>query len=472
MALSAFSWQVAFTIGPAIGGACSARAARRSGSSPRRSASSAALARSRWSRAAAGPADSARRARQAATPAGVDAAPAPGMADQAYRGTSRDAVRPTTPSLPMPSLPRIRRQRPRAARPSSSPALSRASLELTAHGLTWVHLERPTPTSAAELAERFGWHQLDLEDVLSKRQRPKLDEYADYLFVVLHFPVYDKAIQRLNAAELDFFLGHDYLVTLPNVELLPGLAALRALRERRGAARRPLRQGLRLPALPRPRRPLRLLLPDPRQDRPQARRDRGRPVRGRAPRTSSATSRTSKQEIISYRKIIKPERPTLRVLERRTAALPARGARALLRRPRRRGRADLGPARQLQGGRRGARGHERVGHLAPPERRPADPDRLQRRPAAADADREHLRDERGLPGGDRQHSHAAFWIMVGASSPWSSGWSASSGASAGSDKSGSTRRLGRSFYPNLLPLVASRRGSSEDAAQRCPRAHH
>ena len=53
------------------------------------------------------------------------------------------------------------------------------------------------------LAERFGWHPLDLEDVLSKRQRPKVDEYPDYLFGVLHFPVYDKAIQRLNAAELD-----------------------------------------------------------------------------------------------------------------------------------------------------------------------------------------------------------------------------------------------------------------------------
>ena len=74
-----------------------------------------------------------------------------------------------------------------------------------------------------ELAERFGWHPLDIEDVLSKRQRPKIDEYADegYLFAVLHFPVYDKAVQRLNAAELDFFTGQDYLVTFPTVELLP-----------------------------------------------------------------------------------------------------------------------------------------------------------------------------------------------------------------------------------------------------------
>src|ERR671927_98929 len=122
----------------------------------------------------------------------------------------------------MPSLPRIKRSRPRtragevvAAQPE--PRLS----ELNANGLTWIHLDAPRPDEVATLAERFGWHVLDLEDVLSKRQRPKIDDYPEYLFVVLHFPVYDKAIQRLNAAELDIFIGPDYLVTLPNVELLP-----------------------------------------------------------------------------------------------------------------------------------------------------------------------------------------------------------------------------------------------------------
>ncbi len=119
----------------------------------------------------------------------------------------------------MPNLPRIRRTRAASA-PVGAPA-SRAPLEVAAGGLTWLHLDRPDPGTAHALAERLGWHELDVEDVLSKRQRPKIDEYPDYLFGVLHFPVYDKAIQRLNAAELDFFLGADYLVTLPNVELLP-----------------------------------------------------------------------------------------------------------------------------------------------------------------------------------------------------------------------------------------------------------
>src|SRR5665213_2384142 len=122
----------------------------------------------------------------------------------------------------MPSLPRIRRTRTRdiaAVTPHPRPQPA----ELQAAGLTWIHLTGTGSIVGGELANRFGWHGLGVEDVLSKRQRPKVDDYADegYLFVVLHFPVYDRAVQRLNAAELDVFIGPDYLVTLPNVELLP-----------------------------------------------------------------------------------------------------------------------------------------------------------------------------------------------------------------------------------------------------------
>src|SRR6266540_2360713 len=117
----------------------------------------------------------------------------------------------------MPSLPRIRRSRTRGVVAAVVP-VAREPAELSHNRLTWIHLDAPESESTVQLAERFGWHALDVEDVLSKRQRPKIHEY---LFAVLHFPVYDKTVQRLNAAELDIFLGPDYLVTLPNVELLP-----------------------------------------------------------------------------------------------------------------------------------------------------------------------------------------------------------------------------------------------------------
>ena len=57
--------------------------------------------------------------------------------------------------------------------------------------------------------------------MLSRNQRPKIDEYPDYLFIVLHFPVFDRQVGRLNAGELDIFVGRDFLVTIPNKPLQP-----------------------------------------------------------------------------------------------------------------------------------------------------------------------------------------------------------------------------------------------------------
>ena len=56
---------------------------------------------------------------------------------------------------------------------------------------------------------------------MSRNQRPKIDEYPDYLFIVLHFPIFDKQVGRLNAGELDLFVGPDFIITLPNQPLKP-----------------------------------------------------------------------------------------------------------------------------------------------------------------------------------------------------------------------------------------------------------
>jgi magnesium transporter len=92
---------------------------------------------------------------------------------------------------------------------------------IEAEGLRWINIERPRAVDRAWLEEHFDFHPLDYEDVFSRNQRPKVDEYDGYLFVVLHFPVYDKRVNRLNAAEVDIFVGPDFLITLPNEPLPP-----------------------------------------------------------------------------------------------------------------------------------------------------------------------------------------------------------------------------------------------------------
>src|ERR671922_3073597 len=125
------------------------------------------------------------------------------------------------PNLPKPRLRRAGRAGQLVA-PPPEPAERKPNVEtITAEGLRWVNIERPSPLECAWLEEHFGFHALDLEDVLSRNQRPKIDEYPDYLFIVLHFPVFDRAVGRLNAGELDIFVGRDYLVTIPNQPLQP-----------------------------------------------------------------------------------------------------------------------------------------------------------------------------------------------------------------------------------------------------------
>jgi magnesium transporter len=217
----------------------------------------------------------------------------------------------------MPTLPRLTRSRKGAGAPviarTESPVRS-----LSASGLTWVNAVSPDVETATQLAERFGWHPLDVEDIVSTRQRPKVDDYDEdgYLFVVLHFPAYDKTVQRLDAAELDVFLGPDYLVTIPNRELLPVTRLFG-----RCEADETLRQQLfakgsgRLlyevlddlfdycfPILDKIGHKLKSVEEDMSERRAE---DIVRDILN------------VKLEIISYRKVIKPERPTLRALERR-----------------------------------------------------------------------------------------------------------------------------------------------------------
>ncbi len=124
----------------------------------------------------------------------------------------------------MPNLPRPRLRRATRGRgvvdAAPSPAEPRVEI-VESDGLRWINIERPAPVDQAWLEEHFEFHPLDYEDVRSRNQRPKIDEYDDYLFIVLQFPVFDKKIGRLNAEELDIFLGPDYLITLPNGPLQP-----------------------------------------------------------------------------------------------------------------------------------------------------------------------------------------------------------------------------------------------------------
>ncbi len=130
------------------------------------------------------------------------------------------------------SRPRLRGARPGTLAPAPG-TVDDVEPEIIAHGgVRWLNLERPREADREWLEREFGFHPLAIEDVASRNQRPKLDAYDDYLFIVLHFPVFDKSQDRLLTAELDLFVGPDYLITLPDQNLPPLTAMFERYRQR------------------------------------------------------------------------------------------------------------------------------------------------------------------------------------------------------------------------------------------------
>jgi len=85
---------------------------------------------------------------------------------------------------------------------------------ITEGKLTWVYIEKPTEAEAQYLEDRFAFHPLEIDDVLSRAQRPKIDEDDDHLFIVMQFPVFDKETRITRPSEVDIFIGENYVVTV------------------------------------------------------------------------------------------------------------------------------------------------------------------------------------------------------------------------------------------------------------------
>ncbi len=80
--------------------------------------------------------------------------------------------------------------------------------------ITWVDIHDPDEKELAYLKKQYKFHHLDLEDCLSETQRPKIDDYDDYLFIVLHVPVKRGRMKHVHSEELNIFIGPNFVVTL------------------------------------------------------------------------------------------------------------------------------------------------------------------------------------------------------------------------------------------------------------------
>jgi magnesium transporter len=221
------------------------------------------------------------------------------------------------PSLPKPRIGRRLRGTPSAELTTPRPDQPRVEI-VEAPGLRWINIERPRPVDQAWLEEQFAFHALDYEDVFSRNQRPKVDEYDDYLFIVLHFPRFDKRMGRLNAAELDVFIGPGYVVTLPNEPLQPVEYLFERCRTNEEERERHFSKGSGYLLYRIIDSCVDASFPMLRKIGNKLERLEGDIFEGRSEEIVRDLSNV-KQEIINFRKIVRPQRATFRDLERTKA---------------------------------------------------------------------------------------------------------------------------------------------------------
>jgi magnesium transporter len=85
---------------------------------------------------------------------------------------------------------------------------------ITWQKLTWLDIEQPTRREIEYLKQKYHFHDLELDDCLSRVHRPTIDEHKEYLFMMFHFPVFHKRTKVILPSQVSVFLGRNYLITL------------------------------------------------------------------------------------------------------------------------------------------------------------------------------------------------------------------------------------------------------------------
>ncbi len=100
-------------------------------------------------------------------------------------------------------------------------SLEQASeVRTTPNALLWLDLQSPSEQELAKLGQEFQLHPLAIEDATREHQRPKVEEYESFYFVVFYSVSLNANSPELDICELDMFLGKNYLITVHNGHIL------------------------------------------------------------------------------------------------------------------------------------------------------------------------------------------------------------------------------------------------------------
>lgn len=109
--------------------------------------------------------------------------------------------------------------------------------------MEWIDIVHPNEEVLMGLKKQYAFHELDLEDCLSDIQRSKIDDYENYLFIVLHFPFFDTRRKRIVQEEVDIFIGQNFLLTIHEGRLKPLEKLMQSCKDNRRVLKDSLEKG-------------------------------------------------------------------------------------------------------------------------------------------------------------------------------------------------------------------------------------
>ncbi|MCK6463052.1 MAG: magnesium transporter CorA family protein [Candidatus Pacebacteria bacterium] len=87
--------------------------------------------------------------------------------------------------------------------------------------LSWTDLESPTPEEVKEVMQKFAIPPAVADELLRPTVRPKVDAYDKFIYLVLHFPVYDIVRKTSSPCEIDFIVGKNFIITTHYQSIIP-----------------------------------------------------------------------------------------------------------------------------------------------------------------------------------------------------------------------------------------------------------
>ena len=92
---------------------------------------------------------------------------------------------------------------------------------ITENNLTWIDIEKPTQKDINWLKNNFNFHQVTLDELIPPSVREKVEQFPDYLFLVMHIPVFNENKRTTKSIELDVLVTKNHIITVHSEPIEP-----------------------------------------------------------------------------------------------------------------------------------------------------------------------------------------------------------------------------------------------------------